>query len=432
VLIGRYVTMDASLTCSILILSFALMLAFKDRLKQKWLIIAGLAAGVGFLIKGPVVLVLGLPPVLTASWLARNRSFSRPRNWLWFTIPFTIVAAPWFLATAIVHPEFIEYFFWKHHVVRFSDAFNHREPFWYFAPAALIMMFPASYLLPSLIKFVSSRSESNRNLRSTNHGFLLLFAAWIIGFFSLSESKLPTYILPALPPLCLLMGVLLDKKIISPVHSGWVKSLATHRKSFLESLPQRNPIELLCLLVAIFYTVQIVFKTDVPWPLVVSATILTAALVIVSRRPQTPRLAAWSCFGLLAFCFVIAGVNHLAPLIAESRSVHSAAQYLRSTSEFHNAPVVFFGREKHGASLTLPPNQVRFFESDEADSVCRFLEQHPSSIIVSSDKQMQNLRRMLDWTIVIETDETARHLYHTKPNPILNAKATQDPKILVR
>ena len=432
VLIGRYVTMDSSLTCSVFLLSCSLMLAFKERIKPKWLVVAGISAGIGFLVKGPVVLVLGFPPAVAALWLARNRSFSRPRTWLWFAVPFALVAAPWFLATSLVHPEFVEYFFWKHHVVRFSDAFNHREPFWYFLPAILIMMFPASYLMPSLIKFVGSRSESNRNLRSASHGFLALFAIWIIGFFSMSESKLPTYILPALPPLCLLMGVLLDKKIISPVESGWEKSKLAQRKSFLDSLPQRNPIELLCLLVITFYTVQTIFAAGMPWPLIVSATILTASLVVVSRRPQTPTLAAWSCLGLLAFCFVIAGVNHLAPRIAESRSVHSAARYLRSTDELRDAPVVFFGREKYGVSLTLPPDHVRYFESDEADSVCSFLKEHPRSIIVSSKKQMTNLRRMLDWTIVIKTDESARHLYHTSPNPVLNAKATSDSETLMR
>ena len=100
-------------------------------------------------------------------------------------------------------------------MVRFSDAFNHREPFWYYLLGIFIFMFPASYLIPSLIKFLTSRRPENRFMRTREHGFLLLAAVWIIGFFSISESKLPTYIVPSFPLICLLMGGLLDRKLFS-------------------------------------------------------------------------------------------------------------------------------------------------------------------------------------------------------------------------
>ena len=94
---------------------------------------------------------------------------------------------------AIIHPEFIVHHLWKHHIVRFSDAFNHREPFWYYFIGIFLFMFPASYLIPSVTKFLTSRKPENRLLRTGEHGFLFLTAVWIICFFSISESKEPAH-----------------------------------------------------------------------------------------------------------------------------------------------------------------------------------------------------------------------------------------------
>jgi hypothetical protein len=45
-------------------------------------------------------------------------------------------------------------------------------------------------------------------------GFLLLAGCWCVLFFSLSDCKLPTYIMPAYPPLMLVLGYVL-------VHGRW-------------------------------------------------------------------------------------------------------------------------------------------------------------------------------------------------------------------
>ncbi len=420
VFIGRYVTMDASLTCCLTIMTLSLFVATQSQFKRKWMVLAGLAAGVGLLVKGPVVMVLGLPPLLGTLWLTRNPNLYRISPWLFFLVPAVSIASPWFIATTINHPDFFVYFFWKHHVVRFSDAFNHREPFWYYIPAILIMMFPASYLIPSLFRFVSSRNIANRNLRTTTHGFLILMAVWVVGFFSLSESKLPTYILPAFPSLCLMMGVLLDKKIFSSVQSGWHASRqSTPRKRiFLEGVPQRGTVELLLLTVVIVSVLKFVFEVSVPWWAAGIGLLLTALMVVIARKSQSRPEIAWACIGILAFCFVSLGINQLAPKIAESRSIHLAAKNLRSTAGMQDAPIVFFGRENYGASMTLKDEKVVFFRVAEADAVCRYLQSHPHAVLVSSKPQMKNLRRMLNWRILLESAPT-RHLYLSRPNPTM-------------
>ena len=423
--IGRYVTMDASLTCCVTVMTLALFAAAENRFTLQYVLLAGVAAGIGLLVKGPVILVLGLPPVIAAMWLSGSQTLLKKQLWLVFLAPAILIAAPWFLATALVSPDFVIYFFWKHHVVRFSDAFNHREPFWYYLPAIFIMMFPASYLFPSLIHFLGSRQDANRNLRTPAHGWLLLMSAWIVGFFSISESKLPTYILPALPPLCLLMGIVLDKKIFAAVSSGWQKlrNSGSVPQPFLEQIPKRNVRELLFIILTILIVCRLFLGANyLAWPLLAGCLFAMAAIAYFFRRMETHPKLQWYCAAWLSFCFVMVGVNLLAPQIARVRSNHAAAKLLQTESGMEDAPVVFFGRENYGAAMTFPKDKVFFYESEEADEVCEFLLENPNSILISSKDPMKNLRRMLNWTIVIDRLESARHLYQTRPNPDLIAR----------
>ena len=91
----------------------------------------------------------------------------------------------------------------------------HVEPWWFYIPALAIGMFPASFLLPVLGVYLFRRSNELPACRTRAQGYLLVSAAWTIGFFSLSTGKLAPYILPALPMLCLLMGAMLDRAILS-------------------------------------------------------------------------------------------------------------------------------------------------------------------------------------------------------------------------
>ncbi len=423
--IGRYVTMDASLTCCVTVMTLALFAAAENRFTRQYVLLAGIAAGIGMLVKGPVILVLGLPPVIAAMWLAGNQTLLKKQLWMVFLAPAVLIAAPWFLATALVNPDFVIYFFWKHHVVRFSDAFNHREPFWYYLPAIFIMMFPASYLFPSLIHFVSSRHDANRNLRTPIHGWLLLMSVWVVGFFSISESKLPTYILPALPPICLLMGIVLDKKVFATASSGWQKlrDSGAVAPPFLEQIPKRNVRELLLIVLTILIVCRLFLGANyLVWPVLAGCLFALAAIAYFFRQMETRPKLQWYCAGLLSFCFVIVGVNLLAPQIGSVRSNHAAAKLLQSESGMEDAPVVFFGRENYGAAMTFPKDKVFFYESEEADEVCEFLLENPHSILISSKDPMKNLRRMLSWTIVLDRMESARHLYQSRPNPSLIAR----------
>jgi hypothetical protein len=114
----------------------------------------------------------------------------------------------------------------------------------------------------------------------------------------------------------------------------------------------------------------------------------------------------------------------LVPSISQSRSIHLAASELKSSPEFQNAPVVFFGRESYGAELKIGSDQISYFDETDVRSVVEFLGDHPNSIIIASKDPMKVLRRDLPWTITLEKSESARHLYTSHLNPAVTTRRT--------
>lgn len=228
------------------------------------------------------------------------------------------------------------------------------------------------------------------------------------------------------------MGVVLEKKIFSTVSSGWqsLRESGIVKQPFLERIPHRNVRELLFCILAILVVCRLFLGANyLDWWMLAASGLALIATAYFSFRVAKRPVVQWYCAGLISFCFVIVGVNQLAPQIAHVRSNHAAAKLLLTEPGLKDAPVVFFGRENYGAAMTLPKDKVYFYESEEADEVCVFLEEHPNSIIISSKKPMKNLRRMLSWTIWLDRLEAGRHLYQSRPNPELIAREPADTLI---
>jgi hypothetical protein len=77
---------------------------------------------------------------------------------------------------------------------------------WFYAPVLAAGLLPASLLFPGLARFLLSGSNRRKQQRAPEMSFFLLAGGWCVLFFSLSGSKLPTYIVPALPMLLLVLG----------------------------------------------------------------------------------------------------------------------------------------------------------------------------------------------------------------------------------
>jgi 4-amino-4-deoxy-L-arabinose transferase-like glycosyltransferase len=127
---------------------------------------------------------------------------------------FLIVSLPWYTAQlAINGQEFIQQFFIKHHFRRYTGVISgHKGPMYYYIPALGIGLLPWIAFLPGGIRNVFKKpgqKEKNVELQNTHDTlglFALIWFSFIFVFFSLSTTKLPNYILPAIPAAFILIA----------------------------------------------------------------------------------------------------------------------------------------------------------------------------------------------------------------------------------
>ena len=219
---GRLLVLDGLLTLWVTLSIFAVYLAVQAScLHYGWWLLAAGACGLGVLTKGPVAILLLVPPLVAHRFLAGARAAIPWRAWALFAGVVLALTLPWYAAVSVCLPEFGGYFFWKHNVLRFLQPFDHERPVWFYVPLLLIGIFPATLLLPPFVRWLFASGAAAARQRCAPLGFLLLAGGWCVFFFSMAGSKLPTYVLPALPPLCLALGVFLAR---TPWHrSRWVR-----------------------------------------------------------------------------------------------------------------------------------------------------------------------------------------------------------------
>jgi 4-amino-4-deoxy-L-arabinose transferase len=161
----------------------------------------GAACGMGLMTKG--FLALLLPVLVALPYMIWQRRFSELlRYGPVAVLVAALVSVPWALAVHLREPDFWRFFFWHEHIRRFAagDDAQHARPWWFYLPLMFAATLPWAVLLPStLLRTWREKSEPKT-------AFLALWFLLPLGFFSLSSGKLPTYIMPCLMPVALLMG----------------------------------------------------------------------------------------------------------------------------------------------------------------------------------------------------------------------------------
>ena len=242
---------------------YATVLPREPGLKQEraWLLGFYLFMALGTLAKGPVA--PGLAALVIVIFVLLPFRDLRDARIIWRTLwwpgvlLFLAVVLPWYIAVQRANPGFASEFFFLHNLERFStDLYRHKQPFWYYVPVLIAALAPWTvYALSAYVSSIralrprygsapaadtpvrtSSGSEAAKApsqavsfLRGTLHHlplaqqrqfaaivalspFLLVWGAVPIIFFSISRSKLPGYILPAIPAWTLLLAYYIARR----------------------------------------------------------------------------------------------------------------------------------------------------------------------------------------------------------------------------
>ena len=214
--IGLAFFVNAGLSCLLL----AQREGLQPALRRRWMWLAWLALGCGFLQKGLVALALPGLAVLLYCLVYRDSRLWRQLHLLDGMVILAITTLPWLIAAASRNPDFLQFFFIHEHVERFATTVHRRtEPWWFFIVILSVGVLP---WITTIVRAATSgwhRTEPGTGLHAT--GLLLIWSLALLVFFSMSGSKLAPYIVPAVSPLALVAGrwlqVRADARALWPV-----------------------------------------------------------------------------------------------------------------------------------------------------------------------------------------------------------------------
>jgi len=379
---SRVLLIDGVLTFCTTISLFAAYEALRGRAFQlRWWTVASVACGIAFLAKGPIALVLLFPTVHMFGWLTEGVSRPRMRHWLMLAGIVAAIASPWFVAVSCQDPQFAYEFFYKHNVSRFAGAF-HERPFWYFFPVLMIAAHPWSFLTIPFLGFLTGRSDQIRRRRTRPIGFLLLWSAWCLTFFSVSRCKLPPYILPAAPAMALMIGHYLEHVLFSRCES-WCVRCAREWAPWLAAGTT-------CLAGVGFGVLALVTDLESPslsWTMI-TIWVIILALVITLRHSRTSSQVGWSVCA--ASTLLLAGLvlHREMPRYARAQTVFGQGSPLAADlAAAEQPPIVTVGHEWAGIPFNLRRNDIRNCQSLSSPELSECAAEHRRILIVMRRKQ---------------------------------------------
>ncbi|HUC31012.1 MAG TPA: glycosyltransferase family 39 protein, partial [Candidatus Acidoferrum sp.] len=203
---ARAASMDMALAATFAIGMLAWW-AWRESGKKVYLALFYAFMALGMLAKGPVAPLLAGVVIALFAVMTRESRLVLKTLWLPGILVFCAMALPWYAAVQVRNPQFFREFILQHNLARFStDLYHHREPFWYYLPVTLLALAPWTiFVIAAFIEPVRAR-WAERNAPSEEPDYELQFklfaCCWVVVplvFFSFSQSKLPGYILPAIP-----------------------------------------------------------------------------------------------------------------------------------------------------------------------------------------------------------------------------------------
>jgi 4-amino-4-deoxy-L-arabinose transferase-like glycosyltransferase len=210
IIFSRGASFDIVVTMTVTLALVCFFISEIDLKRRRWLLAAFYAAvGASLLAKGLVGIVvpfgvIGFYYLLRRKWPDKTAFHS-----LLWGVPLALaVAALWYAPVIARHGwTFVDEFFIQHHFARYiSNKYHHPQPFYFYLPVITLLALPwTGFLVAELAR----ARRWNRREETLQSKFRIFALAWLVVpvlFFSFSGSKLPGYVLPALPGAALLVG----------------------------------------------------------------------------------------------------------------------------------------------------------------------------------------------------------------------------------
>jgi 4-amino-4-deoxy-L-arabinose transferase-like glycosyltransferase len=175
----------------------------------------------GMLAKGPVAPLLAAAVTVLFAALMREWRLIVKTLWIPGIVLFCAVGFPWYVCVQAANPQFFREFILEHNLARFStNVYHHPEPFWYYLPVTALALVPwIVFVVAALagpVRVWWSERKTKRSDPDLELQFGIFAGCWLIVpvvFFSISRSKLPGYILPAVPAGAVLLADYLRRQL---------------------------------------------------------------------------------------------------------------------------------------------------------------------------------------------------------------------------
>jgi len=208
-LLGRLNILDMPLTFFVCLSIWLGYLGLTKPTRKHLIYLFYFVCALTFLTKGLIGVVFPFAIlIIWLFWICRWRDAAPLFSPLGILI-FLVTVSPWIILAHSENPDFLWFFFVREHFMRFTTEMHGKvEPFYFYLPIILGGTVPWSvYLISSWKRKIISSSlfskEGNR--------LLFVWLVFIFLFFTVSSSKLPTYIAPVFIPLALLAGSIFKK-----------------------------------------------------------------------------------------------------------------------------------------------------------------------------------------------------------------------------
>jgi 4-amino-4-deoxy-L-arabinose transferase-like glycosyltransferase len=335
---SHFVTLDALLAFLLACALCSFLLANRTGLPpgraRLWMLAAWAELALAMLTKGLLALAIPGATLVLYSIFTRDLGPWRRLNVLPGLALFALIAAPWFVAVSIANPGFAEFFFIHEHVQRFLTTEHRRTgAWWYFVPMFVAGILPWLTIAPWTWRATWRAPAASNGFRW--RAFCLVWAAFVFVFFSMSGSKLPSYILPMFAPLMLVLGPALAEMparritwLLVPMTVGAVVVFVGVSTAFDQVIPR----------IADERAQARLFHAYVPWAMLGTGVVALASLGALltlwrgTERAKTVGIAIVSLGMLVGFQVLFIGHDVF-------RATRSGYDILREAKNAQGAPL---------------------------------------------------------------------------------------------